>query len=494
MSENMASKLKRKLSAKNVTAIILFGAIVLVFVFFGLPNQMTGGFGAAARVNESFITFTDFQQASEQMEQMYSQYMGGRSFDPQQRKLMQQQALERLIYDELTAQSARRAGIRATDIEIRNIITKEIPAFQKDGRFMREYYMGYLSSQGMSAGEFEARVRKQLESQRLRRLFEASSLTLGLESEKQRTLQNYKMNLQFAKLDEENADSINVSSSEVDAALAKPDFVKRVQTQFDLQKPQLSQQEQVRAQHILIMANAGDAAAEKKALAQIQDLKAKTAKEDFGKLAKAHSQDPGSKAKNGDLGFFGRGAMVKEFDQVAFSAPVGKVSEPVKTQFGYHLIKVTDKKPAKEAKFEDHRSQLARQILAREKVQKKAQELENVVAKNPADAEAEVRSLGLKWDETGFFNLAADSIPKIPGLDTEKITELTPKQPWMKSLVRAGSARYLIKLKEVKKDNSNPDANSLEMVQRRRTDGIFMSWLEDFRKRSDIETNEIIFR
>lgn len=494
MSENMASMMKRKLSAKNLTAIVLFGAIVLVFVFFGLPSRLRGGFGAAARVNESFITLTEYQQAAEQMEQMYSQYMGGRSFDPEQRKHMQQQALQRLIYDELTAQSARRAGIRATDAEIRNIITKEIPAFQKDGRFMREYYQNYLLSQGVSAGDFEARVRKQLESQRLRRLFEASNLTIGLESEKQKTLQNYKMNLQFAKMDEENPDVSAVSPAEAELALAKPDFVKRVQIQFDLQKPQLSQDEQVRAQHILISVPPNDEAAEKKALAQIQDLKAKAAKEDFGKLAKAHSQDPGSKAKNGDLGFFSRGAMVKEFESYAFSAPVGKVSDPIKTQFGYHLIKVTDKKAPKEAKFEDHKVKLARQILAKEKIQKKAQELETLLTKNTGEAEAQVKSLGLKWEETGFFNLAADAIPKIPGIDTEKIAELNPKQPWLKHLVRSGNARYLIKLKEIKKEAATPDNNLIESVQRRRADGIFMSWLEDFRKRSDIEMNEILFK
>ena len=83
-------------------------------------------------------------------------------------------------------------------------------------------------------------------------------------------------------------------------------------------------------------------------------------------MAKDVSLDPGSKGKGGDLGFFSRGQMVPEFEQVAFSLPAGKVSPPVKTQFGYHLIKVTKKKEGKPQEYEEVAAHL-RQRLLREK-------------------------------------------------------------------------------------------------------------------------------
>lgn len=495
MSDTLANKFKRKLSAKNITAIILFGAIILVFVLFGFQSRMGGGsFGAAAMVNGSFISFGDFQGAVDRIEQMYAQFGGGRNFDPEQQRQIREQALRQLVDEELIAQAARKEGIKATDEELKAVITKDIPAFQKDGFFQREYYQNYLGSQNISAGEFENRIRKQLESIRLRRLFESSSHTLTIESEKQKFLQNYKMNLLFAKLDEDRPETSSVSTTEALKALEDSAFAKRVENEFELKKAQLSQKEQVRAQHILIMSKPNDPASDKKALDKINDLKKKAGTEDFGTLAQKNSEDPGSKSKKGDLGFFGRGAMVPEFENVAFSLEPGKVSDPVKSPFGYHLIKVLEKKAAKDASFDDHKVRLAQETLAREKIQKKTQEIETLLSSKPNEVEAEIQKLGLKWEETGLFNIGADQVPKISGLETEKLSTMTPKDPFMKTMVKVGNARYILKLKEIKQDNTELAPTSLEAIQRRRADAIYSSWLNDFRKRSDIETNSIVLQ
>ena len=494
MSDNMADKLKRKLSGKNITAMILFGAIIMVFVFFGLPNRLSGGMGAAARVNESFISLMDFQTASEQMEQMYSQYMGGRSFDPEQRKGLKMQTMQKLIDEEITAQAARKSGILATDVEIRDLITKEIPAFQKDGHFQRENYDAYLQSQALTPGLFEAKIRKQLESFRLRKLFEASSRTLTLEADKQKSLQNYKINLLFAKFDDDQPDTSAISSDEAQKALASDDFKKKVEGEFGLKKSSLSQAEQVHAQHILITFKSGDLASEKAALTKIQALKQRVATEDFGKVATAASEDPGSKAKKGDLGFFSRNSMVKEFEEAAFSLPVGKVSDVVKSPFGYHLIKVLEKKTPHEATMAEHQVSIAKQILAKERWQKKSQELEAQLSTKPGQIEADLKSMNAKWEETGFFALDAQSIPKIQGLEIEKVAGLTTSDPYLKTFVRAGSSRYIVKLKDTKVLESTDTLTASEADQRRRSDGIFTSWIQNFKKGSDIETNPVLFQ
>lgn len=122
---------------------------------------------------------------------------------------------------------------------------------------------------------------------------------------------------------------------------------------FKENKEAFNQEEQVKARHILVETE--DVAKEvKKKLA---------VGEDFTKLAKEYSTDEGSKELGGDLGYFNRGDMVAEFDKMAFSLKVGEISEPVKSQFGYHIIKVEDKKEAKEAKLEDHKEDIEKALL-----------------------------------------------------------------------------------------------------------------------------------
>lgn len=117
---------------------------------------------------------------------------------------------------------------------------------------------------------------------------------------------------------------------------------------FDENKSTFDEEEQVKASHILVKDEKTAEEVEKKLAAG----------EDFAELAKEYSTDEGSAENGGDLGYFGKGKMVKEFEDVAFSQEIDKISEPVKSEHGYHIIKVTDKKPAKEAKFEDHKDEI----------------------------------------------------------------------------------------------------------------------------------------
>lgn len=118
---------------------------------------------------------------------------------------------------------------------------------------------------------------------------------------------------------------------------------------FEENRETYDQKEQIKARHILVHTEE-----EAKALKAELDSGA-----DFGQLAAAHSEDTGSKVMGGDLGFFERGAMVPEFDQVAFTMETGRISEPVKSSFGYHIIQVTDKKEARQVTFEEVKDQVS---------------------------------------------------------------------------------------------------------------------------------------
>ncbi|MDH7479908.1 MAG: peptidylprolyl isomerase, partial [Syntrophomonadaceae bacterium] len=117
---------------------------------------------------------------------------------------------------------------------------------------------------------------------------------------------------------------------------------------FEANREEFAEKEQVRARHILV--DSAEKAGE---------VKQKLANgEDFAQLAKAYSTDPGTRDSGGELGFFGAGQMAKEFEKAAFALAVGEVSDPVKTDYGYHIIQVEEHKPAKEANFEESRERI----------------------------------------------------------------------------------------------------------------------------------------
>ncbi|MFZ4403513.1 MAG: SurA N-terminal domain-containing protein [Pseudobdellovibrionaceae bacterium] len=202
MSENMATQLKKKLSAKNITAIILFTAIIMVFVFFGLPNKMEGmGVGSVARVNNTLVSLAEFQQEEERIQQYYSQLFGGGMDFSSQRGLLRQQAIETLVRKELISQASDQAAIYATDSEIRDFIVKDIPFLQQNGQFQRDLYSRYLQATRSTPVEFELKIRKDIQNVRLRQLFESGAKPLSFEKKIAAQIEQVKLTLSYAKLD-----------------------------------------------------------------------------------------------------------------------------------------------------------------------------------------------------------------------------------------------------------------------------------------------------
>ncbi|MBO9666608.1 MAG: SurA N-terminal domain-containing protein [Bdellovibrio sp.] len=229
MSENMADKMKRKLSGKSVTAIILFGAIILVFVFFGLPGKMGASVGSVARVNNTLISVADFQNEEKRVQDYYQNIFGSQMDFSSQRQLLRQQAIENLIRMELVSQAAKNEGILATDAEVRDFIVKDIPFFQQNGQFQREFYSRYLEGTHSSPGDFENKIRKDIANIRTRHLFEIASRTSGVELAKMMELRGNKINVAFVKIDSEalskamTKEKAEAAVKALDEALAKGD-------------------------------------------------------------------------------------------------------------------------------------------------------------------------------------------------------------------------------------------------------------------------------
>ncbi|MNJ94630.1 Peptidyl-prolyl cis-trans isomerase D [compost metagenome] len=219
MSESMADKMKRKLSAKNVTAIVLFGAIILVFVFFGLPGQMGQTVGSVARVNDSLISFADFQQEETRIQQYYQNLFGDQMDFSSQRQLLRQQALENLVRMDLVSQAAKKEGILVTDAEVRDFIVKDIPFFQQNGQFQRELYGRYLESTRMTPATFEDKVRKDVANVRTHHLFEIAASPSAIELAKIKEMRQQKINVSFVKIDQDALIKGGLTKEKIDAAV-----------------------------------------------------------------------------------------------------------------------------------------------------------------------------------------------------------------------------------------------------------------------------------
>jgi peptidyl-prolyl cis-trans isomerase D len=486
---------------KQSTAWFLFGAIIIVFVFWGMrPGRQAGSMGeggAAAVVNDTTISLARFGEAYENMSRdprfQQLQALGG----DMGRQIMQSQVMQQLISIELIHQQAEKQGLLTTDAEVRDVITG-IPAFQDEGKFQRDRYMGYLKSTRKSPGEFENEIRQQGTVTRIQQMFGAALHPLALESEKQKALGKMKAELEFVSVPvEELVEANKIPSADVKAFVADAANATKVKDYFESHKDKYETREQVKARHILIKAKAGDAEAEKKALAKIEDIAKRAKSEDFGKLAKEFSEDPGSKEKGGLLGLFARGQMVKEFEDAAFAANVNSVTAPVKTEYGYHLIQVLEKKPAQSRTFDEVRDEIAEGLMAKDRSRAELEKLQAALKSGDAAAVNKfVLDHKLKWENTGAFSVDAEAIPKIgPSDEAMRLAfSLSADKPLASELVRQGSTAFLLRYKApavVKEDAKAGEQGDMmaELMASRRGEDALGQWLRHLEKTATISVN-----
>jgi len=416
------------------------GLVCVAFVLFYIPDFLKGtGADAAssdtiAKVEGHEITAGEFRRTYQAQVQAYRSAYGANMNDQLLKQLgIEQQILQQMVDERAALAEAERLGVTVSDEEVRQRIFA-MPAFQENGGFIGEQrYQQLLRMQRppMMPSEFETNVRRGLTVEKLR-----ASLTDWLavpdkELEEAYRRRNDKIKLAVVTF---NADSFRGQATASDADVAshfeahKNDFKipekrkiryvlldieairgKVVVPPADIEKAynssieQYTTPEQVRASHILLKTE-GKTDADVKAKAEAI-LKQAKAGADFAELAKKNSEDESNAKNGGDLDYFGRGRMVPEFDQAVFAMQPGQISDLVKTQYGYHIIKLVDKKSAATRSLAEVRQQLTDQ-LAYERAQAQAaalaEKLEKQVSK-PADLDKVAKAEGLTVQESGFF-------------------------------------------------------------------------------------------
>ncbi len=495
MSQKISDEMKRAMgskqfSTKKIVAIVLFSAIALVFVFSGVSRDNNLGAGAVAQVNNTLISVADLQREQQRIEQFYAQMFGGMDLGTQ-RQYMTQEALQSLVNSELVSQAARKEGLGATDSEVLDFIVKDYTVFQINGVFQRDRYYQFLEMNRFKPSDFEDLIRKEIEKVRANHAFEWASLDNKLEKEKSEKLKQSQITLSYVVFNPQELEkNLKFNSAEVTAALSQPEFAKRAEDEFKARKSQFDQKEQVKAQHILIKVAGAEAKTDAAALEKAKTLRAQALNGDFGSLAEKNSDDPGSKAKKGDLGFFSKGQMVPEFDSVAFNLKVGEVSEPIKTQFGYHIIKVNDKKAAAEATYEQHKVDVAQLLLARDQISAEKAKLVEIFEKG--EDKNWLTKMNLSWKDTTAFDLSADAIPGLPSTKvSESLSEIIADTK-KAHVIRDGDSQYIVRVKDIRAVQSTEKVAVNDSVQKLKAQGMFESWIQKFKASSDVEINPAV--
>ena len=415
--------------------------VVLAFIIAYIPSFVkgTGATDASsgdtiATVEGRDITSGEFRRTYTAQLQAYRSAYGGQMSEQLLKQLgIDQQILQQLVDEQASLAEADRLGIQVSDDEVRQRIFA-IPAFQENGHFIGDQrYQQLLRMQRppLAPSDFENGIRRSLTLEKLR-----ASLTDWLSISDKDLEQEYRRRNDKLKLAVISfpADKFRAQATASDQEIAahfdahKNDFKipeKRkvryllidldslrakiavppadVERAYNDNIDQYSTPEQVRASHILLKTEGKDDAAVK---AKAEDiLKQAKSGADFGELAKKYSEDDTNAKNGGDLDFFTRGKMVPEFDTVAFSLQPGQISDVVKSPFGYHIIKLTDKKAGTRRTLAEMRQQLTDQ-LAFERAQVQASDLaanlEKQISK-PADLDKVARAQGLAVQESGFF-------------------------------------------------------------------------------------------
>jgi len=415
--------------------------VVVAFVALYIPSFMrstsldgASKYGVVATVEGRDITVGRFRRVYQQQMQAYRNAYGGSMDDRLLKQLgIDQRIVQQLIEEEAALAEARRQNITASDAEVRARILA-LPAFQENGHFIgNARYRQLLQMQNppINPSEFEEEVRRSVVLEKLQGALTDWITVADADVTAEFNRRNEKVKLAVVALPADKfKESVAVTDAEVAShfeghkdtyripekrkikyALVDLQAIRQrtsvsapdVQRYYEDNKGQYSTPEQVRASHILLKTEGKDDGAVKK---QAEDLLAKVkGGADFAALATKFSEDETSAVKGGDLDFFGKGAMVKEFDNVAFSLKPGETSDLVKTQFGYHIIRVTDKKPASTRSLEESRVQIE-DILKSERAQKEADRIATELAgklTKPADLDTVAKGRGLTVSETGFF-------------------------------------------------------------------------------------------
>lgn len=418
---------------------IILALIILPFALWGVSSYDKSGNSAdvIATVNGTKISQKEFENALRQQQDRMRQQLGA-NFDASmlENPQMKRAVLDNLVSQHLLVERAKSAGLTVPDEQVAQAIAG-IEAFQVDGKFDKKRYEAVLANQNLSPLTFEASVHDDLLGQQMQDAYVQNGFAANGVADKvirlneqQRVVSvspiSFQSFMSQAKVDDAAVKNYyEQNSNEFQAhEQAKVEYVKfsaddllaRVKVSdedarkyYDEHVNEFGTPEERRAAHILIAVKGSAPQAEQdmakaKAEQLLQQVRQDPAK--FADLARKYSQDPGSAANGGDLGYFGRGAMVKPFDAAAFALKVGEISGLVKSDFGFHIIKLLAIKPSMVLPFDEARQGIVnklRQQKADDMFAELAEKFSNTVYEQSDTLKPAAELVGAKVEQSGWL-------------------------------------------------------------------------------------------
>jgi len=473
----MLQKIGDSLKGQKWLAYIVLGALALVFAAwgaYGVVNLSFGGSNYAAEANGSKISLEEAREAWLRQQTQWQQRLGGADIPPELRNRLQDQVLEGLIGRALLVQRTRDLGYRVSQDALREAVHSE-QAFQVAGQYSPEAAKAALAQAGISLQAYEEDLRTSVQRVQLQGGIRASDFLTPVELTRLTDLEEQEREVRYLVLPVDRFKSAaGVDEAAVQAyyqahqgqymtpesahlqyaelrleALAAQQSVSDADLRgaYEKSKSRLEVPEKRHARHILVTGK-DDAAA----LAQAQQVLAQAkAGKDFGELAKQYSQDPGSAHNGGDLGWAERSSFVAPFADALFGMAVGEIKGPVKTQFGYHIIRLDEVQAGKSKSFEEARSDLEAQ-LRRDRATDRFGEVQEQLQARAAEPGADLASLAQQYNlltgDVASFLKDAGAPPVLLGDDRlviVKVLEHSKPRPKPLAEVRGSIAATLIR-------------------------------------------------
>ena len=420
---------------KGWLAGVVLGAIGLVFVFWGINWTMSAP-NYAAKVNGIEISSNEVREAYQRQLAQFERQTNG-TIDDATRNQIKRHVLDEYVNTEALVTRADDLGYRVSDEELMQAMS-QYPQFQVDGKFDKVHAIAVLRAQGRSVAEIENLIRRDVKLRQLDTALTSSSFVTNSELQQLRVLTQQQRELSWFTVSaakytaEATADDatlkayyeahkaeymtpetvnlryLEISTAQLESKVSVNDA--QLRAYYEEQKAKtperFTQPERRRVRHILLQVSDPKEDATVKAKAE-SILKRAQGGEDFAKLAKEFSQDTGSAGQGGDLGFSERKVWVAPFADAAFSMKEGEIRGPVKTQFGYHILKLEGIQPTAVKTFEEDRAELEAEYRRNEgeRLFNNAQDqLADAALQNTTDIDVVARKAGLTVHEIPNFS------------------------------------------------------------------------------------------
>jgi Parvulin-like peptidyl-prolyl isomerase len=451
----------------------LLGAI-LGFVALSMVVTLIPGYGTPSKGSEQVVAEVNKEPITVREVQMTLQSaLKNKSIPPEMIPHYVPQLIDQMISDRAIAYQAKRMGFQVTDEDVARAIRSMLQPLFQGGEFNKEVYAQFLARQGLTIPEFEGNIAKNLLLLKLQNIalegvivtpaeiekeyhrrkdkvkvdyvvFQASKVKPQVTVTREEALEYFNKNrANFMVPEKRSFQMILADEAKIAASLNVPDA--ELKAIYDKNIEKYRTQERVRVRHILIKTLDKPKEELPKLEAKANDLlKQIKGGADFAELAKKNSEDPGSAVKGGDLDWVTRGQMVKPFEDAAFSLKPKEISNVVKTQYGFHIVQVTEKEPGRVKPFEEVKSELASESKKRmvyDKMQSAIEQARVALTKNPAQAEQIASQLGLFYQKVDRVT-GNDAIPEV-GANAELANALGSLKPGQVSPVLQVAANKL---------------------------------------------------